>query len=525
MPPVDQPSLPIDHAAVVRRLSDPTMYGNPPGGVRRVETHISQVFITDRFVYKLKKPVRFDFLDFSTVEKREFACREEMRLNRRMAPDVYLGVVPLTASADGVLQFSGAGPTVDWVVKMRRLPDERMLNELIRRGRLTDVDRRQLAEYLGRYYAAAAPLVVRPDQFMDSLLQRVKENQQALLSTSAAEGGQVRRLHSFQLRLLRCRPQAFLDRLLDGRIIDGHGDLRPEHICLLEPPAVFDCLEFSAELRCVDVLDELCFLTMECDRLQADDVGEQVLRTYCTLAQDTLSASLIAFYKCYRACVRAKVAALRAEQTATAEHESQQLLQRQYLDLADRSVRSAGCRPLLIVVSGLMGTGKSTLARALGEELAIEVLRTDELREELLPKDHQTAAFGEGRYTPEAREHVYSELFRRADHRLAQGTSILLDGTFSQATVRQAARDCGRARDADVVEIECVCPREIALQRIRSRLGQAQADVSEARPELYDRQVAEREASAASASTVTIETTMPLHTQLANVFAALPAMA
>jgi len=515
------PSPNVDHDAVVRWLADPANHAELPHRVDVVETHISQVFLTERFVYKLKKAVRFDFLDFSTLEKRERACREELRLNRRMAPDVYLEVQAITREKSGKFAFNGSGETIDWVVKMRRLPADWMLDELIRSRRLNEVDVRRLIEFIGRYYTAAKPLVVRPQEFHRAFVDHVGDNFRVLLAIDGVDLDQVRRIHTFQLRLLKCRPELFQARVLDGRIIDGHGDLRPEHVCLLDPPAVFDCVEFDADLRCVDVLDELCFLAMECDALGADPVGEQILAHYLERSHDRPPPELKAFYKSYRACVRAKVAMLRATQLSGDDRVSQRQLGKRYLDLADRYLREIDARPVLVVVSGLMGTGKSTLARTLSTELEIEMIRTDEVRSKLFPVVGGNDAFGRGKYSLEARRRVYDEVLRRATERLSSGVSVILDGTYTRAADRELALQRGRQLGSDVLSVQCVCPREVAIERIQTRLRQVEPDASEARPEMYDRQAAEWETSSDRGSTCTVETTESIAEQLGVVFESL----
>jgi len=308
------PSPVVGREAIERWLGDAANHSDHPHAVQRIETHISQVFLTDRFVYKLKKPVRFDFLDFNTLEKREHACREELRLNRRMAGDVYTAVLPITADRCGALALNGSGTVVDWVVQIRRLPADRMLDELIRTGRLHESEIRKLTEYLGSYYSAIEPLVARPSDIHAALVANVEADFAALLAADSVDTTRLRRLHTFQLRLLKCRPELFQARVLDGRIIDGHEDLRPELICLTDPQVVFDCLEFSADLSRIDVLDEHCFLAMECDALGADSLGKRILKNYLKRSQDRPPPELTAFYKTYRACVRAKVAILRAAQ-------------------------------------------------------------------------------------------------------------------------------------------------------------------------------------------------------------------
>ncbi len=506
-----------------RLLADPHTYGDGTSRVDVVETHISQVFLTERFVYKLKKPVRFEFVDFSTAEHRAEACREEVRLNRRLAPLVYLGVRPIVESADGRLMLASddarpTGTVVDRVVVMRRLPADRMLDALWTSGRLTAADADRLIEYLAEYYARAEPLDGDPHRLREACRTHVRANLDDLLRTDAAEERRVRRIHTPQLLALLARPEWFDRRAAAGRVIDGHGDLRPEHVCLIDPPAVFDCVEFNADLRRVDALDELCFLAMECDRLGARDLGRRCIDAYRRRAADDAPAGLETFYKTYRASVRAKVAALRAAQLSHEEAESQRRLCREYLALAEQYVHDAGARPTLFIVCGLMGSGKSTLARDIAERSGSVLLRTDVVRNEIQGAARETAGFGQGRYSAEARRRVYEATLDRAADLLTDGVSVVVDGTFTQASLRREASARAEAAGARVIEVRCVCPRDVSLERIRRRRAQTEPDASEARPELYDAQAAEWETGPDTEDVYEAETTREAEVHLRAVF-------
>jgi aminoglycoside phosphotransferase family enzyme/predicted kinase len=461
-----------------------------------------------------------EFLDFSTLERREAACRDELRLNSRLAPDDYLAVLPIACESSGALRLGGTGYVVDWVVQMRRLPGDRMLDRLIQEGKFATSDVERLAEFLAAFYAAATPLDVQPETYVARVEQHVRANRHGLLSTGELESAVVRRVHSSQLRLLVSRPLLFAERVSRGKLIDGHGDLRPEHICLLDPPVVFDCIEFSDELRQLDVFDELSFLAMECDRLHARWIGEAVISAYLKRSGDQAPVGLIAFYKSYRACVRAKVAAIRARQLAGKTREETLDETRGDLQLADAYLCEAGCRPILIMFVGLMGTGKSTLAAALADSLGAELLRTDVLRDQLSARSDVKAAYGEGRYRAELRTRVYAEMLKQAEQRLRAGEAVVLDGAFVQAVPREAILSMGVKQHADVAVIECVCPREVAIERIRTR-AQTKADASEARPELYEQQRIDWE-QGDHEITCQVDTTVELAEQLKLVFRALP---
>jgi aminoglycoside phosphotransferase family enzyme/predicted kinase len=508
--------------SIVRWLSRPETYPHRPDVVEHVETHISHVFLAGSRVYKLKKPVRFDFLDFSTLERRERACREEVRLNRRLAPDAYLGVVPVMRGPDGAYCWGDQGEVVDWVVAMRRLPTEQTLEALHRRGELRPEHIDGLAETLVRFYRSLTRLDITPRSYRQRCLEHVRGNLRELLAVKHhLPRGTVERVHGFQLQLLQLRPTIFDERVEAGRIVDGHGDLRPEHICLGEEIAIFDCIEFSHDFRRIDVADELAFLTAECDYLGADWVGPRLLQAYQDQSGDRPPSALVDFYKSYRACVRAKVAALRADQLQGSAREAAAIEAHRHLALADR-YSSPWVRPLVIAVGGLAGTGKTTLAAAVADALGAELLRTDVIRRELLGAGPHPAKVDGGIYNQDARERVYEELFRRAVALHADRIAVVLDGTFSTTAMLDRARQLATDPRSEFLAIECVCRPEVACERISRRLAEGQ-DVSDARPELHEIQRMRWETWPPDFSQVCIDTEQPLPRQVEQVLSAIDA--
>ena len=481
-----------DHDRLCRFLASPGAYPEPTADVQCVETHISQVFLTDRFVYKLKKPVRFDFLDFSTPELRHRACLAELELNRRLAGDVYLDVLPITQPAKGQFEIGGGGKPIDWLVKMRRLNAADTLLAAIQQGAVTAADVDALASRLATFYHERPPLGLSADDYRDRIERHVRGNFSELLGDeSLFTPHRIRRIYSAQLIYLALHPDEFDRRIAAGRVVDGHGDLRPEHIYLTSPPVAIDCIEFNAEFRHVDILDELSFLETECARLQAAETGAAIRAKCLAAIGDRAPEELAAFYKSYRACVRAKVALLRARQSAPGEADEQRVLVGQYLDLADQFDQRLG-PPVLLVVRGLSGTGKSTVARGLAERLGIELLQTDAVRQELakggkIPSDPPTAKYSENH-----RQQVYDEMLSKAEQLLEQQTAVILDGTFlSQNNLARVARLAARFHARWVI-VHCHCPIEIAQRRIAARAERGRS-LSEARPELVEQQIVAQE--------------------------------
>lgn len=329
--------------AKVAFLGRPDAYPEAPARVEAVETHMSWVFLTDAHAYKLKKPVRYAYLDFSTVEARRLDCAQEVRLNRRLAADVYLGVVPLVLGAEDRLSVGGPGEAVDWLVQMLRLPAQRMLDHLIRSGAVKQVEISLLAHRLARFYAAAAAESITPEAYRQYLAKRIGDNLRELASPEFGLAQDVpERLARFQLGFLETHAGLFDSRVRQGRIVEGHGDLRPEHVCLLPEPVVIDCLEFNREFRILDPADELGYLALECERLHAPEVGRWLLESYTEASGDAPPAALLRFYQSCRAVLRAKLAIWHLRDDGRHPQKKWVATAREYLALAQRHADAAG---------------------------------------------------------------------------------------------------------------------------------------------------------------------------------------
>jgi uncharacterized protein len=296
-------------AEKVAFLSKPEAYAIRSARVERKETHMSWVFLTDRHVWKLKKPVCYDYLDFSTVEARKTDCELEVTLNRRLAPDVYLSVVPLVSDMHGRMQLGGEGRIVDWLVMMRRLPEEQMLDIAINTHTVGRDDIRRVGILLARFYKQAKRISLDPAEYVTQLEAATAECVGELCRPEyALPAALIESIGSDQMRVIRREAAMFEDRARQNKVVDAHGDLRPEHICVGPEPAIIDCLEFNADFRTLDPLSELAFLSLECERLGASWVGEFILDTYQCETGDRPTGSLLAYYKRHHALVRAKIA-------------------------------------------------------------------------------------------------------------------------------------------------------------------------------------------------------------------------
>jgi aminoglycoside phosphotransferase family enzyme/predicted kinase len=442
------------------------------------QTHVSVVlFIGDR-AYKFKKPVRTAFLDYSTRAAREAICHREVELNRRLAPDVYLGVVDLVGPD---------GDPWDHLVAMRRMPDERRLATLVRGGAATPSMIRGVAREIAAFHARAER---RPDIDAAATPEAVRRlwvdnfREMTDLTRSLLSPDTLGLVEGLALWYLDGRSALLEERIERGRIVDGHGDLLAADIfCLDDGARILDCLEFDDRLRFGDVLLDVAFLAMDLEQLRRPKLAREFLDAYREYTAETHPRSLEHHYIAYRALVRSKVSCLVAKDGDPAAAAQASAL----LDLCARHLYQARVR--IAVVGGPPGTGKSTLADELGRRLGWTVVRSDEVRKEaagLRPSDRAGADFGEGLYTPAATEATYTEVLRRADVATSRGESVVLDASWAAAAWRDRVRCLARATSSELVELCCQCPADLAAARLTGRLARG-IDASDATSDIAER--------------------------------------
>jgi aminoglycoside phosphotransferase family enzyme len=332
----------VDLDAKVKFLQQPEHYPDGSTRVEVVETHISWVFLTRRYAYKLKKPVRQPYLDFRTIDARHQDALEEVRLNRRLAGGVYLGVVPLNVSGRRRLRLGGHGRPVDWLVHMRRLPSQRMLDSAVCAGRATPDDLRRIGECLGQFYRTLPSVDGDAREYVVGFRDDIEENRRELsLPRFGLPAMRIQLLSAHQQKLLDRLAPALGRRVQQGRLIEGHGDLRPEHVCLLKTPVIIDCLEFKRAFRVLDPADELAYLALECERLGAPWAGPALLQAYSNVTGDRPGPALVHFYQAFRATLRAKIAIWHNRDNGVVDTEKWRTRSLEYLALAERHAHAA----------------------------------------------------------------------------------------------------------------------------------------------------------------------------------------
>ncbi len=493
------PSIPIDR--LIASLSRPGAFPAPvrpgAGEVRVVQTHISAVFIAPRAVFKLKKPVDFGFLDFTTIGKRRFFCEEELRLNRRLSPGLYREVVPVT-ERDGELFFGGEGETVDWALRMEPLPEERLLSTLLAQGKVTAADLARVAHTIAAFHdrAERGEEITRTGGSA-AVTRNTEENfsqvEPYIGHTVSRENFDLIALYTRAFREVNAA--LFAARESGGFIRDGHGDLHSQHVCLTDPILVFDCIEFSRRFRYCDVLSDASFLDMDLRRLGRPDLADAFTRDYlASSGQEGLPGvpALCNFYRCYRAVVRGKVEGFRSRDPSVppAEAEAARRSAADFFALAGHCARTLH-PPTLFVLCGLMGSGKSSLARLLAERLEFILLSSDLTRKELAgiaPTARGDQGFGEGIYAPGMTERTYRAVFDRARSELLAGRSVALDASFTDPAMRHAARELARSCGARHLLLYLSAPGELLRERLSRRA--LKASVSDGRSEILPAQMA-----------------------------------
>lgn len=483
----------MDLPRLIEALSDPKAYPLPAAEVIVHQTHISVVFLAGPFAYKIKKPVDLGFLDFRTPERRRHFCEEEVRLNRRLAPSVYLGVVPVTRAGEGV-RMEGDGEVMEWAVKMTRLPDEATLKAGLEKNAVGPELVEALARRVARFHGAAETNA-RVASFgrFEVVAGNVRENFEqsaAFVGTTVSPGVFSRLRQRTEAELRRLRP-VIEQRAARGVPRDTHGDLRLEHVYSFRgrtPPgdlAIIDCVEFNERFRYADPVADVAFLVMDLLFSGHRDLARVLSRAYFPEAADAEGEQLLSFYTAYRAAVRAKVEGFKLSETEIPESEREAALVRAKAHwlLALGELEEPGRRPCLVLVGGLPGTGKSTLARGLAERAGFAVIRSDMVRKELAA----SAARSEDIYTPAWTERTYAECLLRAERLLFEGKRVILDATFRAEQTRRTALDA--ARRWGVPGLMLLCRADPAA--VRERLASRRGDASDADWEVY-RQMAER---------------------------------
>lgn len=464
------------HEKLLKEMLRPDFYPHPAADIQLRQTHISSVILAGPYVYKIKKPVDLGFLDFTTLEKRKYYCSQEIKLNNRLSRNVYMELMPITQN-DRTYELNASGSVVEYAVVMHRLNDNEAMDQQLKQGLISKKDILNLAGVLVSFYsqtsvtetihiAEAAQIAGQPaienfkalDTFVGTFVDREKFNFVSQVT------------HDF----LKKHHNLFALRVQDSKIRDCHGDLRTDHIYFTNGGIqIIDCIEFSDQLRCQDIISDLAFLIMDLEAIGALPEAQALLDFYIKQSKDFGAVALLDFYRCYRAMVRCKVCCLTLRQTDPRSERHVQLAENaeKYLSMA-HAYAAAFSSPVVWAVCGLPASGKSTVARQLAGLFDLKWLRSDEIRKKIFGDIHAPTCkkpFGEGLYSSEATARTYDRMISLAGNHLSAGKGVVLDATFSTTQWREAVIQMAGRYRANLIFVECKAPEATLASRLKKR--------------------------------------------------------
>jgi hypothetical protein len=475
---------------LVKALLEPRAYPEMPGKIELVQTQMSFVFLTKEFVYKVKKAVNLGYLDYTSLDKRQFYCQREVELNRRLCPEVYLGVVPI-ARQKGAIIIGGRGEVIEYAVKMRRLPREAMMDVLLANNRVSPEMVTRVAQKLAAFHQKAETNAeISAFGEIKAITQNTDENfsQTEKYIGKTVSQDNYQHIKNYTDSFIQKNIPLFQKRVREGRIRDCHGDLHAAHICFTDGICIYDCIEFNDRFRYCDVASEIAFLAMDLDHYGRADLSRALVSAYVAESRDRELLELLGFYKGYRAYVRGKVESFKLDDPYIPPAEKRRTLEiaTSYFDLAHAYTRS---RPTLFITTGLVGTGKTLLAQALAKRLGLAVISSDVTRKQLagIPvTEHRFEEFDSGIYSAEFSRKTYDKMFSEAGDILSEGGSVILDASFIKAEERLKAKRLAEETGADFFIIECTLDEASIKQRLARRLERE--TTSDGRWEIYQPQ-------------------------------------
>ena len=476
---------------IIDVMFNPEFYPHPVSSIEWRETHISHVFLTGDYVYKIKKPVNLDFLDFTTLEKRCYYCHQEIILNKRLSRNVYLDVVSITFK-DGKYYLAGPGASVEYAVKMRQLPEDRSMVHLLKKKQINRGLVKELAVMLAKFYSQSPSVEhIHSSGAWETILANCEENfqQTTMFSGEILDERIFQIVRSATLSFLHRKKEFFDYRIKSKKIRDCHGDLRTGHIYFTdEGIQIIDCIEFNERFRFQDITSDLSFLAMDLDYEGFPQIANHLLDDYAKHTEDPDIFVLIDFYKCYRAFVRCKINCIRLQENDLGKKDKEKLLEEtnKYLDFAYRYAVQF-TRPTLWVVCGVPGSGKSTISRELSRIFKIKTFQSDVIRKEFFdirPGDPSDMPFETGIYSKIASSLTYGRLLLLAQEEIEKRRSVILDATYGSQHERFEAIRMAKDNEANIVFVECVLKEKVIKERLLKR--ETGYSVSDARYHHYE---------------------------------------
>ena len=485
----------VDPIILIQSLKNPALYNHPVTHIKVIETHISWVILTGQYAYKIKKPVNFDFLDFTTLEKRRFYCEEEVRLNKRLAPDVYLDVVKITGSA-AAPHFSESedDPAIEYAVKMREFSQHALLSELAMRDQLTPALITEIADIVAHFHHQATICPHdKPYASPEEVFAPVQQNfdQMYPLLQEKNDIHQLEKLEAWAQQQYQKLYTIFQNRKKAGKVREAHGDLHLGNIVLIDKkPIIFDCIEFNKEFLWIDVMADIGFLMMDLEHKHRPDLAYLLINRYLQRTADYAGLQVLRFYQAYRAIVRAKVTLFHLQSPGLTASE-QQTLKEHYqgcIELADRYRQTP--KPWMIITHGVSCSGKSSLSRYLSQQAQAIHITSDVERKRLfgLSAEAKTLLQQANVYSAETTARTYQRLFELTELIVKAGYPIIVDATFLKKSQRDVFHEFAKTLQIPFVILQTSAPAEKLRHWIADRQKDDQ-EYSEAVLEILERQL------------------------------------
>lgn len=471
---------------IVDALLDPKTYKENIKKVRLIQTHTSWVFLTGRYAYKIKKPVNFGFLNYTTLKKRKYFCLRELELNKKLSPDIYLNVVPVVEK-DNKVTLGDSGKVLDYAVKMVELPQSRIMTNLLKKKKISYTTVDEIARIVADFHSKTPSA----DKKYGSL-RIIKYNwDENFFQTKDFKDELVTKFDLIKCdidRFMKKKKDIFKERIEKNKIRECHGDLHSGNIFITDKVHIFDCIEFNPRFSCSDTTSEIAFFTMDLDFYHRKDLSDFFTEKYIQYSKDEYLLSLLDFYKCYRAYVRGKVTSFKLldPHIDRSEKEEAKKTAKSYFNLSYLYSKSFFEKPKLIAMMGLPGVGKTYVANRLGAELNCFNLKTDVIRKDIagIPvEEHIQCSFRKGIYSKNASFDTYTEMFKKAEKYLRYGKSCILDATFAKKDMLQKVVELADRLNLECRVIHCKCSDEVVLNRLKKR--KKEIDASDATEEIY----------------------------------------
>jgi aminoglycoside phosphotransferase family enzyme/predicted kinase len=489
----------MKESKLLENLKNPRLYGNDIKKVKILQTHISYVVLTGEYAYKIKKPVNFGFLDFSTLDKRKYFCNEELRLNRRLCPDIYIDIVQFTKK-DKNLQINGDGKVVEYALKMKEFSQKNIMTNLLKQEKIDEDIIDKICYILTDFYKRSEH---SEEINKYGLVETVKKNtDENFQQTESVIDVTIKKeifdfIKSNTDNFLEQKEGLFKNRIVNNHICDCHGDLHSGNIVVSEKEVcIFDCIEFNKRFRYSDVSSDIAFLAMDLDYQGYPYLSSYFIKKYIEESKDAKISSLLNFYKCYRAYVRGKVIGFRLDEQNIDKNEILQIKNsaKKYFDLSYYysklcSTSFKKMKPLLFITSGLTGTGKTTIANKISVDYNARIISTDSVRKDLeginkFERHHD--AYNTGLYSPEKMLLTYDKIFEKAEKCVKEGQNVILDATFKNKELRDKAKDIAILNKSKFLILYCTCPEDLVKKYLENRVKKK--SISDGRWEIYLKQ-------------------------------------